>query len=160
MEVGSLITAERSRHVFPDGKPRSNMLICPCSIAHLLYNSYGFKEQVASPAFVNTQLFTGHGQVLTRRTEGNDVHRLYLCAVDVRDAPQLLHVGEPRRCYLQRERLDFRTPHRGYTAHHTGQRKAAYAVKQAPQRHASHPSRNTPVSRHPPSTGRCRSHHP
>ena len=70
-------------------------------------------------------LLSGDGQILTRRSEGDNIHWFDLCPVDLCHVAELLAVRKPQFLNLQRERFDFRTPHRFNPVHRAGQLKTA-----------------------------------
>lgn len=98
MEVLTFVAGECSGNVFPNGESGPNKLICPsvCNVflPHFLYDSDGFKEKAGTSAVVNARLFSGHGQILARRAERDNIHRFQIRAGDFRDAADMTHVRE------------------------------------------------------------------
>ena len=117
------------------------MLICPASCcifrSHLLNDSYGFKEKVASLAVMDARLFSGYAQILTRTAERDHIHGINLSSVDFRHIAKLFHMWEPRRRYLQRIRLDLACPYRLNSVNDASQRETAGPVKKTAKFHSS-----------------------
>ena len=60
---------------------------------HFLNYANGFEKQTTSFALVKPGLLAGDTDVLARTSEGQHLHRRNLIAVNPRDIPQMLHLG-------------------------------------------------------------------
>lgn len=87
---------------------------------------------------MDASLFTGYAQVLTRRSERDDVYRLDFSAVDLRHVAELLDLWEPRRRHAQRIRFDLARPHRLDPVDDPGEREPAGAIEQGAEFQSCH----------------------
>ena len=60
---------------------------------HLLNYANGFKEQTASFALVKPDLLAGNADILARKSAGQHIHRRNQITANLRDIPQMLHLG-------------------------------------------------------------------
>ena len=61
---------------------------------HLLNYANGFKEQTASLALVKPRLLAGDADILARKSAGQHIHRRNLITANLRNIPQMLHLGK------------------------------------------------------------------
>ena len=100
-EILSVVAAERSGDVFPHSK---SWIYSIGSTSHFFDNSDRFHKKPAARRLVVTVRFVlqsgsfpGDAQILARRTEGNNIHRLNVRAVDFRHITEVFHVRERRK---------------------------------------------------------------
>ena len=127
MEVCALVGAERAGDVFPDDIP---WIFSIGRTPHFFYDSDGFIEQAGAGA-IQTFPPAGDAHILAGRAEGDDVHRLYLCAVHPGDIAVMLHKRQPLCGHPDGERLNLRCPNGGNAGEQAAQGEAAGAVKEA-----------------------------
>ena len=137
VRASRVTAAERSRHVLPAEPSGANRLACPPSsyirIPHLLGHPDLLQKQ-PGPRAGQTGAGAGrHGQVLARAAPADDVHRRQLRPVQQGDVPHVEHLREMIFCHLDGEGLNLAGPQRSDTVPRRSQRKAANAVKQAPE---------------------------
>lgn len=134
LEVLAFIAGEGSGNVFPNGESGPNKLICPsvCNVflPHFLNDSDGFKEKAGTSAVVDASLLSGHGQILARRAESDDIDRLQFRAGYFRDATDVAHVREMVAGYGNGIGFNIRCPNRTDAVSDSGQRETAQTVEQ------------------------------
>lgn len=128
LEVGSSVGRECAGDVFPHGEA---WVFSIGSFPHFSDDADSLEEQIGAFTFVDALPLTRHRQVLTRRTEGDDVHRLDLSAVNFGDVPQMLHEREPGCGNGDGVGFDLTGPYRRDTERMRRQRTRSAAVKQA-----------------------------
>ena len=78
---------------------------------------------------MDTGLFSGNGQILTRTAERDDIDRLDLVAFNVCNASEMFHVRKPNGRDRNGERFDFAGPHRFDPVHRSGKWESTRTVK-------------------------------
>ena len=130
-KILSAMRRQRTRHIFPNDKAR---IPSACGRQHFPDDPDCFIEQAASVAAQSFAL-SRNAQVLARRAEGDDVHRLDLTAFDVRYAAEVLHLRQVCFGNGNRVRLHFACPHSPPAAHHSTQWHGPASIEQAAQLH-------------------------
>jgi hypothetical protein len=89
-EIFSSVGAERSWHVFPNSESWIQSI---CRFPHFFYDSNRFHEQPGAFSSKSSPA-SSNGQILTRASERDAIHRLYLVSVNLCDVAQVLHFSK------------------------------------------------------------------
>ena len=113
------------------------------STPHLLNYANGFKEQTAAFALVKSRLLAGDTDVLARKSAGQHIHRRNQITANLRDIPQMLHLGNAAGGHGDGVGLYLAGEHGHNAVLCSGQFKGTAAGKQRSQRHHAGTSRSS-----------------
>ena len=130
-KILSAMRRQCARHIFPNDKAR---IPSAGGRQHFPDDPDCLIEQAALVAAQSFALAC-NAQVLARRTEGDDVHRLDSASFDVRYTADVLHLRQVCLGNSNRVRLHFACPHSPPAAHHGTQRHGPASIEQAAQLH-------------------------
>lgn len=113
------------------------------STPHFLNYANGFEKQTATFALVKPRLLAGDTDVLARKSAGQHIHRRNLITANLRNIPQMLHLGKAAGGHGDGVGFYFAREYGRNAILRSGQLKGAAAREQRAQRHHAGTSRSS-----------------